>query len=64
MDNLLHLVQAYLYEGWDEYEYDTWRDAVDVERRRRPQSRREQTARRRHEECADRVIRRPPESSR
>ena len=36
MDNLLHLVQAYLYEGWDEYEYDTWRDAVDDFARRAP----------------------------
>ena len=36
MDNLLHLAQAYLYDGWDEYEYDTWHDAVDDFARRSP----------------------------
>ena len=36
MTDLEHLTSAYLYEGWDEYEYDTWRDAVDDFARRAP----------------------------
>ena len=36
MTDLEHLVVAYLYEGWDEYEYDTWREAVDDFAQRAP----------------------------
>ena len=29
MDDLAHLFGAYFYEDWDEYEYESWQDAVD-----------------------------------
>ncbi len=37
MDNLTHLFGAYFYEDWDEYEYQSWQDAVDDFARRSPQ---------------------------
>jgi len=29
MENLKHLIGAYFYELWDQYEYSTWEEAVD-----------------------------------
>ena len=29
MENLKHLISAYFYELWDQYEYSAWEDAVD-----------------------------------
>lgn len=37
MDDLSHLFSAYFYEGWDEYEYESWEDAVDDFARRSPE---------------------------
>lgn len=37
MDDLSHLFSAYFYEAWDEYEYETWEDAVDDFARRSPE---------------------------
>ena len=37
MDDLAHLFGAYFYEDWDEYEYQTWQQAVDDFARRSPQ---------------------------
>lgn len=37
MDNLKHLVAAYFYEAWDEYEYTSWEQAVDDFVRRSPE---------------------------
>lgn len=36
MDNLKHLIGAYFYEAWDEYEYSSWEEAVDDFVRRSP----------------------------
>lgn len=37
MDNLKHLISAYFYELWDQYEYSTWEDAVDDFAKRSPE---------------------------
>ena len=36
MDDLSHLFGAYFYEDWDEYEYQSWQQAVDDFARRSP----------------------------
>ena len=36
MDDLAHLFGAYFYEDWDEYEYQSWQEAVDDFARRSP----------------------------
>jgi hypothetical protein len=36
LDDLMHLLSAYFYEAWDEYEYDSWQAAVDDFARRSP----------------------------
>lgn len=36
MDDLEHLFGAYFYEDWDEYEYQSWQQAVDDFVRRSP----------------------------
>ncbi len=36
MDDAAHLFSAYFYEGWDDYEYDTWESATDDFARRSP----------------------------
>ena len=36
MDNLKHLIGAYFYEAWNEYEYRSWEEAVDDFVRRSP----------------------------
>ena len=36
MDDLSHLFGAYFYEDWDEYEYQSWQQAVDDFVRRSP----------------------------
>jgi hypothetical protein len=36
MDDLAHLLGAYFYEDWDEYEYQSWQEAVDDFARRSP----------------------------
>lgn len=37
MDDLAHLFGAYFYEAWDEYEYQSWQQAVDDFARRSPE---------------------------
>lgn len=37
MDDLAHLFGAYFYEAWDEYEYQSWQEAVDDFARRSPE---------------------------
>jgi hypothetical protein len=37
VDDLSHLFSAYFYEAWDEYEYESWEDAVDDFARRSPE---------------------------
>ena len=37
MDDLSHLFSAYFYEAWDEFEYQSWEDAVDDFARRSPE---------------------------
>ena len=37
MDNLKHLISAYFYELWDQYEYASWQEAVDDFVRRSPE---------------------------
>ena len=37
MDDLTHFFSAYFYEAWDEYEYNSWEEAVDDFARRSPE---------------------------
>jgi hypothetical protein len=37
VDDLSHLFGAYFYEAWNEYEYESWQEAVDDFARRSPE---------------------------
>jgi CdiI immunity protein len=37
VDDLSHLFSAYFYEAWDEFEYQSWQEAVDDFARRSPE---------------------------